>query len=482
MTGASGGVDPQVRPAWRWDVALSFAGAQRGYVEQVAQVLKARGVHCFYDADEQIELWGKYLAEELSAIYAEQTATVVVFVSAEYAARDWTRLERRAALTRAVQERREYVLPARFDDTPLPGLLADMVTVDLRTRTPQQFAAMIVGKLAALGIAAPTTSADVGSPARDAGGERPAEGTPAGEANLRLSVRSAGDKGAYGFGKGLRQAKILRVVVVSPGDVQMERDALYGIAAEINRATAADRGIRLELARWETDAYPGFHLEGPQGLIDPILRIADSDVVIGIFWKRFGTPTFEAGSGTEHEIQIAYEAWQRSGAPQIMVYFNERPSAPGSSAEADQWARVLRFKETFSKEGLWWTYKGRAQFEKLVRNHLSQFVRDHFPIQTDTADEGTLTDDAEYPSPAQAPNTAPAHEKNPVIRAVHALERQENATRSSGQPVWSRAEMEPRLKLQYVMAEIERYDLTESDKLRRKNEAFDRFMDEVWKP
>ena len=63
-----------------------------------------------------------------------------------------TRLERRAALARAVHERREYVLPARFDGTPLPGPLSDMVTVDLRSRTPQQFAAMIAGKLAALGI------------------------------------------------------------------------------------------------------------------------------------------------------------------------------------------------------------------------------------------------------------------------------------------------------------------------------------------
>jgi hypothetical protein len=61
-----------------------------------------RGGRCFYGADEQIELWGKYLTEELSAIYSEQAATVVVFVSAEYAARDWTRLERRAALNRAV--------------------------------------------------------------------------------------------------------------------------------------------------------------------------------------------------------------------------------------------------------------------------------------------------------------------------------------------------------------------------------------------
>ena len=68
MTGADGGVDLGAQPGWRWEVALSFAGAQRDYVDQVAQALKVRGVHCFYDADEEIELWGKYLAEELPAI------------------------------------------------------------------------------------------------------------------------------------------------------------------------------------------------------------------------------------------------------------------------------------------------------------------------------------------------------------------------------------------------------------------------------
>ena len=163
MAGADGVMGRDAESGHRWDVALSFAGAQHDYVEQVARVLAKSGVRCFYDADEQIELWGKYLAEELPAIYGEQAAAVVVFVSAEYAARDWTRHERRAALNRAVRERREYVLPARFDDTLLPGLLSDMVTVDLRTRTPQQFAAMIVEKLTALGITTPDHAVHAGN-------------------------------------------------------------------------------------------------------------------------------------------------------------------------------------------------------------------------------------------------------------------------------------------------------------------------------
>jgi hypothetical protein len=173
-------------------VALSFAGAQRPYVEQVARALKAGGVRYFYDDDEQIELWGKPLAEELPAIYGEQAAAVVMFVSAEYAAWDWTRHERRAALARAVRERREYVLPARFDDTPLPGLLTDVSCVDLSTKTPQQFAAMIVGKLAALGITT-TPSVDAGGPARNTGSVRPAgAAVRAGEADPRqLGVHAA---------------------------------------------------------------------------------------------------------------------------------------------------------------------------------------------------------------------------------------------------------------------------------------------------
>jgi hypothetical protein len=172
---------------------------------------------------------------------------------------------------------------------------------------------------------------------------------------------------------------VLRIVVASPGDVQAERDALPAVLEELNRGIAAEHGLRLELGRWETDAYPGFHPQGPQGLIDPILRIEDCDVLLGIFWKRFGTPTTEAGSGTEHEFLRAYAAWQEHGRPQIMVYFNQEAATPKTRAETDQWGQVLEFQEHFPKEGLWWPYQGKEQFERLVRNHLTQFLRQRGP-------------------------------------------------------------------------------------------------------
>jgi hypothetical protein len=140
----------------------------------------------------------------------------------------------------------------------------------------------------------------------------------------------------------MTQTQIVRIVVASPSDVQAERDLLPEVIEELNRGIAGERELRLELLRWETDAHPGFHSEGPQGLIDPILKIADCDLLLGIFWRRFGTPTKDAASGTEHEFKIAHQTWKQQGRPQIMVYFNQKAYTPKSKEETDQWGETAK--------------------------------------------------------------------------------------------------------------------------------------------
>jgi tetratricopeptide (TPR) repeat protein len=169
-------------------------------------------------------------------------------------------------------------------------------------------------------------------------------------------------------------ARVLRVVVVSPGDVMVERERLGDIVDELNRRLAPAHGYQLSLWRWETDAHPGLHLEGPQGLIDVAMRIEDADVVVGIFWKRFGTPTAGAGSGTAHELQRAWSVWRETGRPQVMVYFCQRPYMPQSSAETVQQKQVLSFRETMPEHQLWWTYTTTEDFERAVREHLTAFI------------------------------------------------------------------------------------------------------------
>ena len=130
-----------------YEVALSFAGEQRGYVEGVALALQARGIAVFYDEFEKIVLWGKDLSEELQAVYERKSGSVVIFVSQAWVEGAWPRHERRSALSRAVQEPGEYLLPVRFDDTPVPGLPDSLDYLQAEEYSPAELASMIAQKL-----------------------------------------------------------------------------------------------------------------------------------------------------------------------------------------------------------------------------------------------------------------------------------------------------------------------------------------------
>ncbi len=187
---------------------------------------------------------------------------------------------------------------------------------------------------------------------------------------------------------------ILRIVLSSPGDVEAERSSVKYVIDELNHLIADERNLRLELTCWDTDASPGFHADGPQGLIDPLLNIQDCDILLGIFWQRFGTATKDAQSGTEFEFRTAVESWKKLGQPQIMMYFKEAERKLKTAEAHEQFARVLRFKENFPTQGLYWPFRDLQHFERSVRNHLTQHILRRFLI-SDAAQASTATEPPE---------------------------------------------------------------------------------------
>jgi hypothetical protein len=177
----------------------------------------------------------------------------------------------------------------------------------------------------------------------------------------------------------MTQFETFKIVVASPNDVQDERKRLEEVARDLNVCVAPDRGLDIKIIRWETDSYPGFHVNGPQGLIDPILDIRNCDLLVGVFWKKFGTHTMSGETGTEHEIRTAYESWKQKDRPGIMVYFREKPD-PRTQLELDQVGRILDFQKNFPREGLWWPYKNARHFEQLVRQHITKYIREKKPL------------------------------------------------------------------------------------------------------
>jgi TIR domain len=132
---------------YRYDIALSFAAEQRDYVQQVATRCESSGIRVFYDEFEQANLWGKNLYEHLSSVYSTAARYCLIFVSADYARKAWTTLERRSVQERAFEQHDEYLLPVIFDDTRVPGIWRTLGYIDARTTRPAQLVEIIQNKL-----------------------------------------------------------------------------------------------------------------------------------------------------------------------------------------------------------------------------------------------------------------------------------------------------------------------------------------------
>lgn len=132
---------------FEYDIGLSFAGEQREYVTLVARELLSRDIEVFFDDYERGTLWGKDLYAHLTDVYQHKCKFCVIFVSKEYASKVWTNVERKSAQARAVQENQEYILPARFDDTPIPGLLNTVGYVDLNEVSQPELVDLISEKV-----------------------------------------------------------------------------------------------------------------------------------------------------------------------------------------------------------------------------------------------------------------------------------------------------------------------------------------------
>ena len=132
-----------------YDVALSYAGEDRKYVEQVAVQLRQRDIRIFYDEYAAAQLWGNDLYVLLDEVYRKRARFTVIFISRHYASKPWTHHERQSAQARALTENGPYLLPVRLDDSELPGLRPTVGYIDARKIPVESLVSLIEQKLAA---------------------------------------------------------------------------------------------------------------------------------------------------------------------------------------------------------------------------------------------------------------------------------------------------------------------------------------------
>jgi 8-oxo-dGTP pyrophosphatase MutT (NUDIX family) len=160
-----------------------------------------------------------------------------------------------------------------------------------------------------------------------------------------------------------KQVRLIRIFFAAPGDVERERTIANTAINNWNVTTGQLSGSRAELVEWKSHAHPA-QGDRPQAIINRQI-LDDSDVVVGIFWSHFGTPTGRALSGTEEEIRRSIKQHKP-----VLLYFSDCPLQP-SHLDRKQFARINSFKQEFKDRGLYWTYRSSREFGKYFPTHLS---------------------------------------------------------------------------------------------------------------
>jgi hypothetical protein len=208
-----------------YDIAVSFAGEQREYVERTVTAAKALGLRVFYDLDEMVDLWGKNVLVEQRRIYRSRARFVVPFISADYLAKPYPRDEFDAAMMTAVRHGDEYILPVLMGEVVVPPELLNPHVVYLKSdnHTPHQLATRLKSKVDRA-TRAGQEPRDVASVVREAFGPPASATAPPVSTALRMPMPKPPKKAPFAF------------------DGDAEADRFHGYLAERFRKAAPQLG------------------------------------------------------------------------------------------------------------------------------------------------------------------------------------------------------------------------------------------------
>jgi hypothetical protein len=143
-----------------FDIAVSFAGEDREFVEKVVRGLLRSVVRVFYDRFEQHDMLGRDLGRYLDQIYQHSAHFVAVFISKAYAEKAWTKHEFSSALAGKILGREDYILPILLDTTQIAGLPTTIGYVSAQGVNPAFIAEVLSKKISVSRIAADLAGGD----------------------------------------------------------------------------------------------------------------------------------------------------------------------------------------------------------------------------------------------------------------------------------------------------------------------------------
>ena len=129
----------------QFDVALSFPGEIRDYIEPiVAELERCIGPNTyFYDENYVSQLARPALDVLLQDIYRNRSLLVVVFLCTDYQSKEWCGVEFRAIREMFMEGQADRIMFIRMDNGQVDGVFKTDGFIDARQRSPEEVAGYI---------------------------------------------------------------------------------------------------------------------------------------------------------------------------------------------------------------------------------------------------------------------------------------------------------------------------------------------------
>lgn len=145
----------------------------------------------------------------------------------------------------------------------------------------------------------------------------------------------------------MRERKEIGIFIASPSDTKKERELITKYINEYNSTYGDDEESNtfLRVIKWEEHLATRSNIKPQEAINEDLLEQAD--ILTGIFWTKFGTPTDKAQSGTEEEIEYCL----KNKKPVIMYFLNKKIDP--NAINTEDFNKVKAFKNKYKEHNIY---------------------------------------------------------------------------------------------------------------------------------
>ena len=171
----------------------------------------------------------------------------------------------------------------------------------------------------------------------------------------------------------------ISIFIAWPGDNKLARDRAVRIIGELDTTFHRHHGVRIVAKDWKTHARPAGG--NPQQNINN--QVGRYDIFVGLLWTRLGMNAGRGKTGFEEEYAIARSQWRRRKSS-LMLYVRTSSPPKLNTIDAGQLQQVRDFVTRVQKkyQALYWTYGTLAEFERELRQHLTDEIHARLNLST----------------------------------------------------------------------------------------------------